>query len=148
MATPAHLAGVIKSNLRGEGGHGLPADKHPEEGRMPGLTAAENSEPAANRDETADNPERGMLYLKMKKKKKVGRTAFFTNVSVVKDKDRLWKCSRLQEAEETCGDHSSTLAWKIPWTEKPGRLQSTGSDTTEHTHAHTHTHTHTHDNKM
>ena len=23
--------------------------------------------------------------------------------------------------------HSSTLAWKIPWTEKPGRLQSTGS---------------------
>ena len=23
--------------------------------------------------------------------------------------------------------HSSTLAWKIPWTEKPGRLQSMGS---------------------
>ena len=22
--------------------------------------------------------------------------------------------------------HSSTLAWKIPWTEKPGRLQSMG----------------------
>ena len=31
--------------------------------------------------------------------------------------------------------HSSTLAWKIPWTEEPGRLQSMGreeSDTTEH----------------
>ena len=30
--------------------------------------------------------------------------------------------------------HSSTLAWKTPWTEEPGRLQSTGSlrvDTTE-----------------
>ena len=30
--------------------------------------------------------------------------------------------------------HSSTLAWEIPWTEKPGRLQSMGckeSDTTE-----------------
>ena len=30
--------------------------------------------------------------------------------------------------------HSSTLAWKIPWTEEPGRLQSTGlleSDMTE-----------------
>ena len=30
--------------------------------------------------------------------------------------------------------HSSTLAWKIPWTEEPGRLQSIGrqeSDTTE-----------------
>jgi len=23
--------------------------------------------------------------------------------------------------------HSSILAWRIPWTEKPGRLQSTGS---------------------
>ena len=23
--------------------------------------------------------------------------------------------------------HSSTRAWKIPWTEKPGRLQSMGS---------------------
>ena len=33
--------------------------------------------------------------------------------------------------------HSSTLAWKIPWTEEPGRLQSTGSlesETTEQLH--------------
>ena len=27
------------------------------------------------------------------------------------------------------GTHSSTLAWRIPWTEEPGRLQSTGSCT-------------------
>ena len=27
--------------------------------------------------------------------------------------------------------HSSTLAWKIPWMEEPGRLQSMGSGTTE-----------------
>ena len=26
--------------------------------------------------------------------------------------------------------HSSTLAWKIPWVEEPGRLQSMGSDFT------------------
>ena len=35
--------------------------------------------------------------------------------------------------------HSSTLACKIPWTEKPGRLQSKGSlrvDTTERLHFH------------
>ena len=24
--------------------------------------------------------------------------------------------------------HSSTLAWKIPWMEEPGRLQSMGSE--------------------
>ena len=28
---------------------------------------------------------------------------------------------------DKCGGHSSTLAWKIPWTEEPGRLQSMGS---------------------
>ena len=27
--------------------------------------------------------------------------------------------------------HSSVLAWKIPWTEEPGRLQTMGLDTTE-----------------
>ena len=27
----------------------------------------------------------------------------------------------------TMAPHSSTLAWKIPWTEEPGGLQSTGS---------------------
>ena len=35
--------------------------------------------------------------------------------------------------------HSSTLAWKIPWTEEPGRLQSTGSQRvgqTERLHFH------------
>ena len=28
--------------------------------------------------------------------------------------------------------HSSTLAWKIPWTEKPSRLQSMGSQRVGH----------------
>ena len=35
--------------------------------------------------------------------------------------------------------HSTTLAWKIPWTEEPGGLQSRGrevSDTTERLHFH------------
>ena len=29
--------------------------------------------------------------------------------------------------EKEMAIHSSTLAWKIPWTEEPGRLQSMGS---------------------
>ena len=29
--------------------------------------------------------------------------------------------------EEEVATHSSTLAWRIPWTEEPGRLQSMGS---------------------
>ena len=41
--------------------------------------------------------------------------------------------------EKAMAPHSSTLAWKIPWTEEPGRLQSMGSlqsDTTERLHFH------------
>ena len=37
--------------------------------------------------------------------------------------------------EEGMATHSSILAWRIPWTEEPDRLQSTGSqrDRTEMT---------------
>ena len=38
--------------------------------------------------------------------------------------------------EKEMATHSSILAWRIPWTEEPGGLQSTGrkeSDTTRHT---------------
>ena len=30
--------------------------------------------------------------------------------------------------EKEMATHSSILAWKIPWTEEPGGLQSTGSE--------------------
>ena len=40
-----------------------------------------------------------------------------------------WVQSLVWEAllEKEMATHSSTLAWKIPWTEEPGKLQSTGS---------------------
>ena len=42
--------------------------------------------------------------------------------------------------EKEMAIHSSTIAWKIPWTEELGRLQSMGthkeSDTTEQLHVH------------
>ena len=49
-------------------------------------------------------------------------------------------------------NHSSVLAWEIPWTEEPGGLQSMGlqrvgwdlAHARAHMHTHTHTHTHTH----
>ena len=42
-------------------------------------------------------------------------------------------------SEKAMAPHSSTLAWKMPWMEEPGRLQSRGrwgSDTTEQLHFH------------
>ena len=35
--------------------------------------------------------------------------------------------SREYLLEKEMATHSSILAWKIPWTEEPGRLQSMGS---------------------
>ena len=34
--------------------------------------------------------------------------------------------------EEEIATHSSTLPWRIPWTEEPGRLQSMGSQRVGH----------------
>ena len=41
--------------------------------------------------------------------------------------------------EEEMATHSSILAWKIPWTEKPGGLQSMGWQRVEHNLATEHT---------
>ena len=40
----------------------------------------------------------------------------------------MWVQSLGQEdaLEEVMATHSSILAWRIPWTEEPGGLQSTG----------------------
>ena len=50
---------------------------------------------------------------------------------------RFWDWEDLLEKE--MGTHCSILAWRIPWTEEPGRLQSMGSqesDTTERLNHH------------
>ena len=36
------------------------------------------------------------------------------------------------DSEKAMAPHSSTLAWKIPWMEEPGRLQSMGSPRVGH----------------
>ena len=44
-----------------------------------------------------------------------------------------------ESLKEEMATHSSILAWEIPWTEKPGKLQSKGhkeSDMAEHTYTH------------
>ena len=41
--------------------------------------------------------------------------------------------------EEEMATHSSILAWKIPWTEEPGGLQSMGSQRVRYDQATKHT---------
>ena len=39
---------------------------------------------------------------------------------------------REDSQEKEIATHSSVLAWRIPWTEEPGRLQSMGSQSVGH----------------
>ena len=49
----------------------------------------------------------------------------------------VWSLGQEDPLEKEMATHSSMLAWRIPWTEEPGRLQSidriTKSQTTEAT---------------
>ena len=45
---------------------------------------------------------------------------------------RVQSLGREDPLEKEMATHSSILAWKIPWTEDPGRLQSMGSQRVGH----------------
>ena len=68
------------------------------------------------------------------------RFPIYENLSVAQTVKRLstmWETRVLSlgwedPLEKEMAIHSSTLAWKIPWTEEPGRLQPTGSQRVRH----------------
>ena len=45
---------------------------------------------------------------------------------------RVWSLGQEDPLEKAMAPHSRTLAWKIPWMEEPGGLQSTGSQRLRH----------------
>ena len=47
--------------------------------------------------------------------------------AVVKESTEFIAGCQARRVEKAMAPHSSTLAWKIPWTEEPGGLQSMGS---------------------
>ena len=56
-----------------------------------------------------------------------------------KQETHVWSLSQEDPLEKEMASHSSILAWKIPWTEEPGRLQSMGLQRVRHdwvTHFH------------
>ena len=44
----------------------------------------------------------------------------------------IWSMSQEDPLEKEMAIHSLILAWEIPWTEEPGRLQSMGSQRVRH----------------
>ena len=75
--------------------------------------------------------------MKMLFQKDIGTLMFLTALFTV---TKMWKQSRCPSIDEwikmflekEMATHSSTLAWIIPWTEKPGRLQSMGLQRVRH----------------
>ena len=51
-------------------------------------------------------------------------TSVYTQEDILRP---IFIATRQVEPEKAVATHSSTIAWKIPWTEKPGKLQSMGS---------------------
>ena len=49
-----------------------------------------------------------------------------------KKKERIQSLGRKDALEEGMATHSSMFAWRIPRTEEPGGIQSTGSHSVEH----------------
>ena len=56
------------------------------------------------------------------------------NPPAVQETEETWVPSLGGEdpLEESMTIHSSILAWRVPWTEEPGRLQSMGPQRVEH----------------
>ena len=62
---------------------------------------------------------------------------------MVKRLSTMWETQvrslgREDPLEKEMAINSSTIAWKIPWTEEPGRLQSMGSQRVGHDRATSH----------
>ena len=57
---------------------------------------------------------------------------------------RVWSLGREDPLEKAVAPHSRTLAWKISWTEEPGRLQSMGSQRVGHDWVTSHSHSECH----
>ena len=63
----------------------------------------------------------------------------FPNKRRLTDLDNEFMVARGKGEEKATAPHSSTFAWRIPWMEEAGRLQSMGlleSDMTEQLHFH------------
>ena len=65
----------------------------------------------------------------IKRRLLLGRIAMTNLNSVLKSRDitLLTNVHIVRAMEKAMAPYSSTLAWEIPWTEEPGRLQSMGS---------------------
>jgi len=57
----------------------------------------------------------------------LGKINKIRQISLFFKKNNFLFCTGVESTEKETATHSSILAWRIPWAEEPGGLQSTGS---------------------
>ena len=73
-----------------------------------------------------------MLVIKSEKKMDPFLVAQMVRSLPAKQETRVRSLGQKEPLEKGMTTHSSILAWRIPWTEKSGRLQSMGSQRIRH----------------
>ena len=68
-----------------------------------------------------------LIQLKVLLRKKKTLVALMVKRLPITQEIRVQSLGREDPLEKEMATHSSTLAWKIPWAEEPGGLQSMGS---------------------
>jgi len=66
-------------------------------------------------------------YSKQNKQTKIQKITENQSLNLLQSSNYLYRIYVILGIITKEGNHSSTLAWKIPWAEEPGRLQSMGS---------------------
>ena len=74
----------------------------------------------------AEHEELMLLNCDVEEDSRVASTARRSNQSILKEISPEYSLQNTI-SEKAVATHSSTLVWKIPWAEEPGRLQSMGS---------------------
>ena len=73
-----------------------------------------------------------LIQLKVLLRKKKTLVAQMVKRLPITQEIRVQSLGREDPLEKEMATHSSTLAWKIPWAEEPGGLQSMGSQRVGH----------------
>ena len=113
------LGDSLMKQLRGHGVWGTPP---PGRGQCPVVTGPETAPDGEGHREKGGRLGLGLASLEAQMVKRLPATQE-TQVQSLAQEDPL---------EKEMATHSSTLAWKIPWTEEPGGLQPMGSQRVGH----------------
>ena len=98
------------------------------------ISAAKNSYSREQKSHDA-SPKFGLVTIPVRCKSKINKCTNKQTMTIfINERNGTQKCrhENILKGNNRKAIHCSTIAWKIPWTEEPGRLQSMGSQRVRH----------------